>query len=311
MGQSGGGAKVCTLTAMPSAKGLFHKAVALSGTSLNAADKDYSEKLGSYILNEAELQGSQIDRLQELPWRDYYVLANNARRKLQQEMNVSGFRGGFGPVADGVSIPRQPYFSGDFASDVPMIFCSTFHERSPSAFDSSLEDITLERAKELTKTIRGFGGSLAEKGPEVIDAYAKSFPDKKPIEILAMAISNRRNTIQTINAKSAQQSPAYLAWFGWKTPMFDGRLRAFHTMDIAFWYYNTDVQISHTGGGSRPRKLAAMMSDSMVQFMKTGNPNGGGLPEWPAYTTEKGETMILDDVCEVQNDPDREARKSL
>jgi para-nitrobenzyl esterase len=192
-----------------------------------------------------------------------------------------------------------------------MIFCSTFHERSPSAFDSSLEDITLDRAKELTKTIRGFGGSLAEKGPEVIDAYAKSFPDKKPIEILAMAISNRRNTIQTINAKSAQQSPAYLAWFGWKTPMFDGRLRAFHTMDIAFWYYNTDVQISHTGGGSRPRKLAAMMSDSMVQFMKTGNPNGGGLPEWPAYTTEKGETMILDDVCEVQNDPDREARKSL
>jgi para-nitrobenzyl esterase len=82
-------------------------------------------------------------------------------------------------------------------------------------------------------------------------------------------------------------------------------------MDISFWYYNTDVQISHTGGGSRPRKLAAMMSDSMVQFMKTGNPNGGGLPEWPAYTTEKGETMILDDVCEVQNDPDREARKSL
>ena len=311
MGQSGGGAKVCTLTAMPSAKGLFHKAVALSGTSLNAADKDYSEKLGSYMLKEAGLQLSQIDKLQEMPWRDYYLLANNARMKLQQEMNVSGFRGGFGPVADGVSIPQQPYFSGDRSSDVPMIFCSTFYERSPSAFDSSLEDITLDRAKELTKTIRGFGGSLAEKGPGVIDAYAKSFPDKKPIEILAMAISNRQNTIQTINAKSAQQSPAYLAWFGWNTPMFDGRLRAFHTMDISFWYYNTDVQISHTGGGSRPRKLAAMMSDSMVQFMKTGNPNGGGLPEWPAYTTEKGETMILDDVCEVQNDPDREARKSL
>jgi para-nitrobenzyl esterase len=311
MGQSGGGAKVCTLASMPSAKGLFHKAVALSGTSLNAADKDYSEKLGYYILKEAGLPVSRIDKLQDMPWRDYYLLANSARRKLQQEMNETGFRGGFGPVADGVTIPQQPYFSGDLSSDVPMIFCSTFHERSPSAFDSSLEDITLDEAKALTKTIRGFGPSLAEKGPGVIDAYARSFPDMKPIEILAMAISNRENTIRTIDAKSAQQAPAYLAWFGWKTPMFDGRLRAFHTMDISFWYYNTDVQISHTGGGSRPRKLAAMMSDSLVQFMKTGSPNGGGLPAWPAYTTGKGETMILDDVCEVQNDPDREARKAL
>jgi para-nitrobenzyl esterase len=53
------------------------------------------------------------------------------------------------------------------------------------------------------------------------------------------------------------------------------------------------------------------MSGSLAQFMRTGNPNGGGLPEWPEYTSEKGETMILDDVSEVQNDPDREARKSL
>jgi para-nitrobenzyl esterase len=311
MGQSGGGAKVCTIASMPSAKGLFHKAVALSGTMLNAADKDYSEKLGFYILKEAGLSGSQMDKLQNMPWRDYYTIANSARRTLQQEMNESGFRGGFGPVADGVYIPQKPYFSGDLSSEIPMIFCSTFYERSPSSFDSSLENINLDEAKELTKTIRGFGGSLAEKGPEVIDAYAKSFPDKKPIEILAMAISNRQNTINAIDAKSVQQAQTYLAWFGWNTPLFDDRLRAFHTMDISFWYYNTDVQISHTGGGSRPRKLAAMMSDSLVQFMKTGIPNGGGLPEWQKYTSVTGETMILDDICEVKNDPDREARKSL
>ena len=55
MGQSGGGAKVTTLTAMPSAKGLFHKAVVLSGASTRSGDKDYSEKLGSYVLKEAGL----------------------------------------------------------------------------------------------------------------------------------------------------------------------------------------------------------------------------------------------------------------
>jgi para-nitrobenzyl esterase len=43
MGQSGGGAKVCILTAMPCAKGLFHKAVVLSGAARKSGDKSYSE----------------------------------------------------------------------------------------------------------------------------------------------------------------------------------------------------------------------------------------------------------------------------
>jgi para-nitrobenzyl esterase len=311
MGQSGGGAKVCTLTAMPSAKGLFHKAVALSGSSLSGGKKDYSEKLGSYILKEAGLPISQIDKLQEIPWKDYYAIANKAGMKLRAESGATGMMGGFGPVADGVYLPQQPFYSGELSSDVPMIICSTFYERSPSSFDSSLENITLDEAKEQAKTMRGFGVSLAEKASNVIDAYAKSFPDKKPIEILSMAISNRVQTIATANAKVQQPAPVYLAWFGWNPPLFDGRLRAFHTMDIGFWYYNTDVQISHTGGGARPRSLATKMSGALVQFMKTGDPNGSGLPNWSKYTAANGETMILDDACEVKNDPDREARKSL
>jgi para-nitrobenzyl esterase len=311
MGQSGGGAKVCTLTAMPSAKGLFHKAVALSGSSLSGGKKDYSEKLGSYILKEAGLPISQIDKLQEIPWKDYYAIANKAGMKLRAESGATGMMGGFGPVADGVYLPQQPFYSGELSSDVPMIICSTFYERSPSSFDSSLENITLDEAKEQAKTMRGFGVSLAEKASSVIDAYAKSFPDKKPIEILSMAISNRVQTIATANAKVQQPAPVYLAWFGWNPPLFDGRLRAFHTMDIGFWYYNTDVQISHSGGGARPRSLATKMSGALVQFMKTGDPNGSGLPDWPKYTAANGETMILDDACEVKNDPDREARKSL
>jgi para-nitrobenzyl esterase len=311
MGQSGGGAKVCTLTAMPSAKGLFHKAVVLSGNTLNGGQKDYAEKLGSYILREAGLPASQIDKLQELPWKDYYAMANKAGMKLSAETGITGMRGGFGPVADGMYIPQQPFYSGELSSNIPMIICSTFYERSPSAFDSSLEDITFDKAKELAKTMRGFGVSLAENASDIIDAYSRSFPDRKPIEVLSMALSNRQRTIETANAKAKQPAPVYLAWFGWNPPLFDGRLRAFHTMDIGFWFYNTDVQISHTGGGARPRNLATKMSAALVQFMKTGNPNGAGLPKWPRYTLANGETMMLDDTCEVKNDPDREARKSL
>lgn len=69
--------------------------------------------------------------------------------------------------------------------------------------------------------------------------------------------------------------------------------------------------LTHTGGGARPRRLAEKMAGSLVQFMKTGDPNGRGLNEWPQYTSAQGEMLVLDDVCRVENDPDREARQSL
>ena len=53
------------------------------------------------------------------------------------------------------------------------------------------------------------------------------------------------------------------------------------------------------------------MTDALLNFMRIGNPNCAGLPEWPQYTAEKGATMMLNDVCEVVYDPDREARESL
>jgi para-nitrobenzyl esterase len=80
MGQSGGGAKVSILTAMPSAKGLFHKAVVLSGASTRAGEKEYSEKLGASVLKEAGLTPARIGKLQEMPWKDYYAIATKAQQ---------------------------------------------------------------------------------------------------------------------------------------------------------------------------------------------------------------------------------------
>ena len=313
MGQSGGGAKVCTLTAMPSAQGLFHKAVALSGSSIKAGEKAEAENLGAYVLKEAGIPASAIDKLQALPWRDYYAIANKANSKLREESGAGPRGGGFRPVADGLFLPQHPYYpeASPLAAKIPMIICTTFYERSPSSFDSSLENLTKAQAKEQLKVLRGFGTSVGENASAVYDAYEKAFPDRKPIEIVSMAISNRKNAIAVADVKSKQPSPVYLAWFGWNPPLFDGRLRAFHTLDIGFWFYNTDRQLSHSGGGARPRKLASKMAGALLQFMKTGNPNVEGMPEWPRYSAAKGETMILNDVCEVQHDPDREARKAL
>jgi para-nitrobenzyl esterase len=69
--------------------------------------------------------------------------------------------------------------------------------------------------------------------------------------------------------------------------------------------------LTHTGGGARPRILSEKMAGSLLQFMKTGDPNGGGLPAWSKYTSANGETMVLDDISELKNDPDREARKAI
>jgi hypothetical protein len=93
IGQSGGGVKVSTLTAMPAAKGLFHKAVVLSGASLRAADKETSERLGAYILKEAGLTPEGADKLQQLPWQEYYDIAGRASRKLSDELRAAGKRG--------------------------------------------------------------------------------------------------------------------------------------------------------------------------------------------------------------------------
>lgn len=222
-------------------------------------------------------------------------------------------RFGYAPVADGVSLTSGDFFaeSEGLLSDVPMIISSTFHEWSMSRNNLEMEEISAEKAIKMLKGPIGFGGNLGEKSEEIYHAYAKIFPKAKPIEIMTLIISNRKNVIETANAKVLQKAPVYVAWFGWEPPLFNKRMRAFHCLDICFWFANTDVMLTHTGGGKRPRALSDRMSGALLNFMETGNPNGGGLPDWPRYTKEKGETMVLKDHPEVLNDPDREARNLL
>lgn len=309
IGQSGGGAKVTSLMNMPAAKGLFHKAVALSGTSLTGVNKEYAEKLGLKVMEEAGLKPGEIEKLQQIPWREYIDITTRAVEKFAEEakkMNIS--RGGFSPVADGVTLNDQPFFSdpNHFSADIPLIINTTFHESSPSRTDASLEEITLAGVVEKIKPRFG-----AEAG-KIVEAYSQNFPKAKPVEVWAMILSNRKGAIAAADAKVSQRkAPVYVSWFGWQPPLFDGRMRAFHCDDICFWFYNTDLMLTHTGGGKRPRALSSKMAKSFLNFIKTGNPNGGGLPAWKPYTKENGETMILDDTCQLVNNPDAVGRKAL
>lgn len=309
IGQSGGGSKVTTLMNMPSAKGLFHKAVALSGSSLSGTNKEFAEKVGLKIMEEAGLKPGDIKGLQKLTWREYIDIANKAVAKMADEakrMNIA--RAGFSPVGDGQYLTSGDFFtdSSHFSADIPLLINTTFHEQSPSRTDANLEKITLSEVKDKLKA------RFADQTINVVDAYTKNFPEAKPIEIWALINSNRKNAIATANAKAGQKkAPVYVSWFGWQPPLFDGRMRAFHCDDICFWFYNTDLMLTHTGGGKRPRALSDKMAKSFLNFARNGNPNGGGLPNWKPYTAEKGETMILNDQSTLALDPDREARKSL
>ncbi|HKI43765.1 MAG TPA: carboxylesterase family protein [Balneolales bacterium] len=324
MGQSGGGAKVCILMNMPQAKGLFHKAVALSGNSLGAKNQKDSQGAGQYILKEAKLSPGHIDKLQEMPWLDYIKLADKASRAYAKKMGLSGFGSGFAPVADGRNILKGEFFNNPngLSSDIPLIISSTFDEFASSLGNPKIETITKEEAIKSLRERAGFFGGLGDKAAAAYEAYAKTFAESKdtslpqaktPYDVMVLVQSGfmRQGVIRTANAKVKQKAPVYVDWFGWRPPMFNGRLGAFHTLDICFWFYNTNLMLSHTGGGERPRALSEKMSSALLQFMRTGNPNTNELPYWSAYKPDHGETMILNDSCEVKDDPDREAREHL
>ena len=303
IGQSGGGSKVCNLVAMPETKGLIHKAVALSGNSTSAINKEYAQGIGQAILKEAGLKPSEMSKLQEMPFADYMALANRAQREYARTHPTTG-RGGFGPIADGDHIPVGNFFESDHCANVPMIICSTTAER-PSARDDAKRHAS-SREEVIQMLVQRVG---EEKAADVYDAYAKIFPKKLPIEINDVIASSRSGVLNTANLKYKQGAPVYVAWFDWQPPILDGRLHAFHTMDIAFWFMNTDLQVSHTGGGQYPRNLSKKMSKALYNFMANGDPNKGlktGLPNWPAFTPEEGATMILEDQSYVLNAPDKE-----
>jgi len=305
MGQSGGGAKVCTVLASETSKGLVHKVVALSGNAASGLNQDYSRLIGEQILKEAGLQPSQVDKLQEMPWKEYYALANKAAAKCVAEHPEIG-RFTFAPVEDGIILPKGGYFQkGGHSENVPVIFSSTFAEASLSRDNAQLEAIDRNGAIEYLKS------SYGDNAAAIIDECEKAFPDLKPIDWVDMVGWNvRPGVISSMTAKYSQGgAPVYNCWFGYQANLFNGRLRAFHCSDICYWFKNTDLMYTHTGGGPEPRAISDKMSSALLAFMRTGNPACDELPAWPAWTPEEGAVMILDTECEVRNNPDRAIRE--
>jgi para-nitrobenzyl esterase len=309
-GQSGGGGKVSTLMAMPSAKGLFHRAIVESGSILQGIPKENAQKLADAIIGELGLTQATIAQLQTLPYQQILMAADKVLRERRPKTagGIPNFRRisallGFGPVVDGKILPAHPFDPGApaISADIPMIIGTTLNE-----FVTAINHPEFEAMSEadLETHVREIYG---ERTMSVIDAFRRRTPRAKPFDLWSRIAASgvRGSAIEQAKLKAAQGgAAAYLYWFTWQTPILSGRPRAFHCAEIAFVFDNTDRCETMTGGGAEPRALAGKMCDAWIEFARTGNPNHPQLPRWPAFSAETIPTMIFDSPARVELNPD-------
>jgi para-nitrobenzyl esterase len=293
-GDSGGGEKICTLMAMPAAKGLFHKAIVSSGSSLHAGTVERSTASAKALLAKFNLTEKQVDDLQKIP---------------AQQLHAGAGGGGGGPVVDGHSIPQQTWDpkAPEFSASVPMIIGHCTNETSVMAAGTRDELLSLTEAA-LPARLAAAGRIPEADVASLLALYRKDHPQDPPSGLYFRILADRgasRNAVTQAELKIEQgKANVYIYQFDWATPLYHGRLRAFHTAEMPLamrivLYPEAD-------------ELSSQISSAYAAFARTGNPSHPGIPEWPAYTIAKRAIMFWDiPKCSVVNDPDPEERAFL
>jgi para-nitrobenzyl esterase len=307
-GQSGGGAKVSTLLAMPGAKGLFQRAAIESGAALRMATRDEANEYTGKVLKTLGIAPAQARELQKVPLEKLIAAADAAtsRRDLLASRPGLGTR----PVVDERILPTHPFdpVATPVSADVPVIVGYTRTERTVYLIDDPTFG-KLDEAGLLKNTERTLGDA-AEK---IIESYRRKYPGVTPFD-LSTFISTDVQAMSSIRLAERRaalgKAPTYLYVFAWETPVMG--LRAPHTIEIPFVFNHIDASESMVGPvNPSMRELEAAAAGAWASFARSGNPNHQGLPNWPAYTAETRGTMIFDIPCRVENDPTREVRQIL
>ena len=308
-GQSGGGAKVSTLMAMPQAKGLFHKAIVESGSLLNVGDTAYTRRLAEAVLRALDIPTSDLDRLASVP-PTALVAAGEKAKAAMPKAPPGTINLGWAPVADGQAIPGPTWARGApaLSAGVPMIIGTNLNEYSPSLGNPAMEEIDEARAQATARTLGG-------ASPAAWAAWRAADPKARPVEILSRIVSAqfRAPAVVQAQAKARQGgAPAFLYRFDYNPKsVLDGRVRAFHCAEMAYAFDNVDRCLNATGGTTEARALSGKMADAWIAFARTGNPNHAGLPHWPAVSLGATPNMLFDAACTVRDDPDRAERAAL
>jgi para-nitrobenzyl esterase len=306
-GQSGGGRKVGTLLAMPSAKGLFHRAIIESGPTISLVERDQAARVAERLLAKLDIGKTQMRDLQKLPveriMAAYFAVVRDMAGADQMTQ-------GFSPTVDGKMVLQHPFHpaASTVSADVPVLCGSTRTEMtlaSDQAAFSLDEDGMRRRIQNL----------LGESAGHVTEVYRRANPRATASDIYFLIASDYRYGAPMMKIAERRaalgKAPAYLYYFTWETPVDGGRLKSPHTMEIPFAFDNVKISARLTGGGPEAMALADKVSDAWIAFARTGDPNTPKLPHWPTFNSTDRPTMVINNVSKVEKDPIREQRLAM
>ncbi len=307
MGESGGGAKVSILCGMPSARGLFHRAVVESGSALACRTLDASAKTTERFLSRLGLAKSQLASLADLPVnRLLEADAMMDNRMYPRDPPVAGFS----PVTDGEVIPRDPFEpdANPLSADIPMLI--GYNQDEGTFLMQGDEEFYMLDEAGLRKRATDRFGANADR---VLGTYRKVFPNATPT-ILMDYIA--RDTgfgygaiLQAERHAAAGKAPTYMYRFNWQTPGFNGKYGAPHGTEIVFANGDPSHLDVLTHNTPEAQALAAKVNAAWIAFARSGDPNAPGLPHWEPYTVETRATMFLDNESILMRDPEAEIRR--
>lgn len=319
-GESGGGFKVGTLLAMPSAKGLFHKASIESGAALRRVSKEAATQTARRVLKGLGIGTNELHKLADVP-ADAFV-----KMQLQAEHNegpllepsapgakATSARPDLGPVVDGHILPRHPFDpdAPPTAARIPLIVGSNHDEATFFSRDHP-ETFHLQDGELVAEARKNLGAANADR---ILSAYRQAYPKATAPELyiaVTTALSFGNDTIRLAERKSAQPAPIYLYRYDYRSNVpikgTDWTLRAGHATEIAMKFYNYDIP-SLEGDGPGVAEASKNMSSFWSSFAHSGHPSAAGQPAWPRYDLKRRATMIIDTRCQVLNDPDASIRE--
>jgi para-nitrobenzyl esterase len=303
-GQSGGGAKVSHLLAMPGARGLYQRAGVMSGSRLVAMTREEAQRPSSQLLSKLGIARTDIRRLQAVPFST--ILAAQADVEAAERSRGEAPRS-FSPVM-GASIPIHPYTPGapEMSKDIPLVVSTVLDERT---YRETRFDMTWDDVKTMLRPMVG-----GETG-RVLAMYRDEDSRATPFLVNARVITDRsfRANANTMLERRAAQSAAGGAapvWaYLWTTgsPAFGGRYGATHGIDVSPSMH--DLRFPLLGPDAEYVRLADQLAGAWVSLAATGDVNNARTPAWAPFDARTRNTMVFGSPSNVVSDPRKAFRE--
>jgi para-nitrobenzyl esterase len=308
-GQSGGGRKVAVLMSMPSAQGLYHRAIIESGALLRLTTPEDAIKYTELLLAEMGLSASQARELQNVPMAR--LLDADAAVQKKIKLREPGMTAST-PMVDGKAIPAHPWDPRGPVRSAKIPLLIGWAHTEETLYDRPTDEKLALNEAGLRERVAARIGANPD---EVIEAFRKANPKASPWDLwILIATDHPRGayTRELAKRKAAQNAAAaYVYRYDWETPEGGGHMRSPHTIEIPFVFNNIKIAGPLISKMPAAYALAEKTSAAWVAFARTGNPGISKLPKWAAYSAGSRETMLFNDECRVEKDPDRVARLAM